>query len=159
MKKNISTIGAFVFLLAIIMLPCATGAMLEEETVNTNEEYDVEPLCYGSIYGETYGLDGWMFYSLIGVHIEARIGNTVVGVGTSNIFAKYRIMPLPIGYTYTVTASCPGYDVCTTEITLTSDEPNVEVSLSLERNDEYDAQIEFLFVYNSQLLQSLANNE
>jgi len=171
MKKheNIITIGAVALLLGMVLMPCINAMMLEGETVETlstsgktnegymNEEenHNTEPIGYGSIYGETYGLKGWMAYPLPGVHIEARIGNTVVGMDTSNIFAKYRIRMLPIGYTYTVIASCPGYDIDTAEITLTSDEPHVRVGFGLERNDEYDLQIKYITSSSSQILQSL----
>ena len=147
MKKTICSIGAFTLLLVLTMLPSINGTILGG-TVNTTEEYmieeeihNTETIGYGSIYGETYGLKGWMFYPLSGVHIEARIGITTVGMDTSTFLGKYRIRMLPLGYSYTVTASYPEYDIDTAEITLTSDEPHVKVNFGLERNDEYDVQI------------------
>lgn len=143
MKKVVTKIGVISLLLGIMLLPCINATTLNGEILKTptmsievNEKF-IEPIDYGSIYGETYGLKGWAAYPLSGVHIEARIGNTVIGMDTSNIFAKYRIRGLPIGYTYTIIASSPGYDIDTAEITLTSDKPHVKVNFGLERNNEY----------------------
>lgn len=148
-KKNVITIGAITLLLGIVLLmPCINATTLNEEAVETltmhsktegnymneEEKRNTELIGYGSIYGKTYGLKGWMAYPLLGAHIEARVGNTVVGMATSNIFARYKIRMLPIGYTYTVIASYPGHDIDTAEVTLTSDKPHVKVNFGLEYN-------------------------
>jgi hypothetical protein len=130
-----------------MLMPCINATTLNGEILKTTttsievDEKSIEPINYGSIYGETYGLDGWAVYPLLGVHIEARIGDTVIGMGRSNIFANYRIRGLPIGYTYTIIASAPGYDIDKAEITLTSDEPHAKVNLGLVRNDKYAFQM------------------
>jgi len=145
MKKNIITIGAIAILLGIMLMPCINAMMLEIKTTTVEsiilkedvltkrtENKDYEPAYFGSIYGQTYGHQGWMMYPLPGVIVEARSG-TLVKRDRSNIFCYYKIRGLPVDHTYTVTASYPGFNSETITVTLTSDRPHVRVSFDLEK--------------------------
>ena len=158
-KKIICTIGAFTFLLGIMLMPCINATIPEGKTMKTTTESQVaesmdltgehensgsKPACFGSIYGGTWYIQGWGIHGLQFVLVKAEDRDTVIGKDRSNIFCQYKISRLPIGYTYTVTASSDaliekdgkyyGFYNYTETITLTADKPDVEVNIVLEIN-------------------------
>jgi len=153
-KKATYAIGVAILFLGVVLMPCINATMPERETVKATTEKQVdnsldltgenkninsELVCFGSIYGYTYGHHGWQCYPLPRTLVVARIGDDVVGMDVSNIlFHYYKIQNLPINQTYTVTASSSGFYSETETITLTLNKPNAKVSFSLERKPDDD---------------------
>ena len=142
MKKKIYVIKAAALILGTIILASASaqitqssnyihkGALIGEEPAITKENiitFEQKLPHFGSIYGYTTTIVGPMVSVpvaciVIAYSEEARIFRLRISLGA------YRIGYLPIGYTYTVKAAPFSKAPLIKAVTLTADEPNVEVN-------------------------------
>ena len=90
-----------------------------------------EPICLGSIWGNTGTRDTWGFSPVFFAKVEVG-GKTTY---SSPIMGLYRIRNLPLG-TYTITGSKRGYDTFTDTVRLTEQHPDKQVFVDMEPNDE-----------------------
>jgi len=145
MKKKIKAIEAAALILGTIILSSTSAQSIQicnstqdscsiQEELTTNENIinlEYEPTCLGSIYGYTTFLDpssmvGWAALCRVTVRSEeANIYRSCIS------WSSYKIENLPIGYTYTVTASHSLNEI----VTLTSDEPNARVDFVFDKDD------------------------
>ena len=129
MKKknyNKNVVKLIIFLLLIISIAPNINAFILEKTI---DEY--ETLCIGSIYGNTHTAYCWSWMPVNFARVDAGIKKTY---STFNGF--YIISGLPLGRTYSVTASKKGYHSKTHHITLTKDCPAVKQLFDLQPDEE-----------------------
>ena len=109
----------------------------DKRTFNHKSRSPEETTGFGSVYGQVrYSPDGYYgdmpaFYTLV------RIGNKFDF--SSMIDGSYEINGLPLDQTYAVVYSCPFFKTKTTTVTLTTEEPNVELYLFYYTGDEKDS--------------------
>jgi hypothetical protein len=127
MKNNKNKIiQIMVFLLLIIFITPNLNASILKKTIDEDES-----LCTGMIYGHTHTAYCWSWVPVNFAFVDAGIKNTY---STFNGF--YVLSGLPLGKTYTVTASKKGYNAKMHQITLTRDCPVVKQFFDLQPIDE-----------------------
>jgi hypothetical protein len=100
----------------------------KSKTKSINEE----PTCFGTILGHTHMKYCWAWCPVPFAKVDAGIKQTI---SLANGF--YILTGLPLGRTYTVTASKRGYHDDTKEVTLTVEEPYKEIYLDLQEKEDY----------------------
>lgn len=135
-KKSL-TYAIILILISVAVVPSINASVAK---ISTNEDEEVTT-SFGSIHGTTMYLLGWGMYGLPFALVKAE-ADGITHQDRSNIFTIYRISRLPLGKTYTVTASSDliielrgkYYELVSESvtITLTADNPVVEKHFALE---------------------------
>jgi hypothetical protein len=125
MKKKIMTFGTIIMLLGIILVPCINA------TIHTEKQSNEPGRIHGNVYEASFFESPPVILAELVLETEGIKKTTFTG-----LLGGFEFNDLPIGLTYTITASHPQYHTKVYSYTLSPDKPDLEVAMNLYKKDD-----------------------